>query len=34
MASGTLEGLDMWRLFQSDEFDPEEVHFSFELPKE
>jgi DNA-binding PadR family transcriptional regulator len=34
MAAGTLEGLDMWRLFQSDEFDPEEVHFSFELPKE
>jgi DNA-binding PadR family transcriptional regulator len=34
MASGTLEGLDLWRLFQSDEFDPEEVHFNFELPKE
>ncbi len=33
MQSGTLEGLDLWRLFQSDEFDPEEVHFSFELPK-
>ncbi len=34
MAAGTLEGLDLWRLFQSDEFDPEEVHFNFELPKE
>ena len=34
MQSGTLEGLDLWRLFQSDDFDPEEVHFSFELPKE
>ena len=34
MQSGTLEGLDLWRLFQSDEFDPEEVHFSFDLPKE
>ena len=34
MQSGTLEGLDLWRLFQSDEFDPEEVHFTFDLPKE
>ena len=34
MQSGTLEGLDLWRLFQSDDFDPEEVHFTFELPKE
>ena len=34
MAAGTLEGLDMWRMFQSDDFDPEEVHFTFELPKE
>src|SRR5580658_4585462 len=34
MQSGSLEGLDLWRLFQSDEFDPEEVHFSFELPNE
>jgi DNA-binding PadR family transcriptional regulator len=32
MEAGTLEGLDMWRLFQSDEFDPEEVHFTFEIP--
>jgi DNA-binding PadR family transcriptional regulator len=34
MADGTLEGLDMWRLFQTEDFDPEEVHFTFELPKE
>jgi DNA-binding PadR family transcriptional regulator len=34
MQQGTLEGLDLWRLFQSDEFDPEEVHFSFDLPKD
>jgi DNA-binding PadR family transcriptional regulator len=34
MQSGTLEGLDLWRLFQTDDFDPEEVHFTFELPKE
>jgi len=34
MQSGTLEGLDMWRMFQSDEFDPEEVNFTFDLPNE
>ena len=34
MQNGTLEGLDMWRLFQTEDFDPEEVHFVFELPKE
>jgi DNA-binding PadR family transcriptional regulator len=34
MADGTLEGLDMWRLFQTEDFDPEEVHFTFELPDE
>ncbi len=34
MATGTLEGLDMWRLFHTDGFDPEEVHFNFELPTE
>ena len=34
MQNGTLEGLDMWRLFQTEDFDPEEVHFTFELPKE
>jgi DNA-binding PadR family transcriptional regulator len=34
MESGTLEGLDMWRKFQSEDFEPEEVHFTFDLPKE
>jgi DNA-binding PadR family transcriptional regulator len=34
MQAGTLEGLDLWRMFQSENFDPEEVHFTFELPKE
>jgi DNA-binding PadR family transcriptional regulator len=34
MANGTLEGLELWRLFQTEDFNPEEVHFSFELPKE
>ena len=34
MQSGTLEGLDLWRLFQTEDFNPDEVHFTFELPKE
>jgi DNA-binding PadR family transcriptional regulator len=34
MENGTLEGLEMWRLFQTADFDPEEVHFTLELPKE
>jgi DNA-binding PadR family transcriptional regulator len=34
MADGTLEGLELWRLFQTEDFDPEEVHFTFDLPKE
>jgi DNA-binding PadR family transcriptional regulator len=34
MDAGTLEGLELWRLFQTEDFDPEEVHFSFDLPKE
>ncbi len=34
MASGSLEGLDLWRAFHRDDFDPEEVHFTFELPPE
>jgi DNA-binding PadR family transcriptional regulator len=34
MENGTLEGLDLWRRFQTEDFDPEEVHFTFELPKE
>ena len=34
MENGTLDGLELWRLFQTEDFDPEEVHFTFELPKE
>ena len=34
MASEALEGLEMWRLFHSEDFDPEEVHFTLELPPE
>jgi DNA-binding PadR family transcriptional regulator len=31
MDEGTLEGLDMWRVFHSEGFNPEEVHFEFHL---
>ena len=31
MDEGTLEGLDMWRVFHSEGFNPEEVHFEFNL---
>jgi DNA-binding PadR family transcriptional regulator len=34
MADGTLEGLELWRLFQTEDFNPEEVHFTLDLPKE
>jgi DNA-binding PadR family transcriptional regulator len=34
LASGTLDGLDLWRSFFREDFDPEEVHFSFEPPTE
>jgi DNA-binding PadR family transcriptional regulator len=34
MENGTLEGLELWRLFQTDDFNPEEVHFTFDLPEE
>ena len=34
MENGTLEGLELWRFFQSEDFNPEEVHFTFDLPKE
>ena len=30
MAAGTLEGLDMWRTFHTEGFNPEEVHFTFD----
>jgi DNA-binding PadR family transcriptional regulator len=34
MESGALQGLDMWRSFHSEDFDPEEVHFRFDPPDE
>jgi DNA-binding PadR family transcriptional regulator len=34
IASGRLEGLDMWRMFHTEDFNPEEVRFSFEPPNE
>ena len=34
MENGTLDGLELWRLFQTADFNPEEVHFTFDLPKE
>ncbi len=34
MSSGSLEGLELWREFHSGDFDPDAVHFTFELPDE
>jgi DNA-binding PadR family transcriptional regulator len=34
MSSETLEGLDMWRLFHTEGFNPEEVEFSFDITEE
>ena len=34
MENGTLDGLELWRLFQTEDFNPEEVHFTFDLPEE
>src|ERR1700677_3841754 len=34
MENGTLDGLELWRLFQTEDFNPEEVHFTFDLPQE
>ena len=34
LSTGTLDGLDMWRLFHTDGFDPREVQFHFDLPTE
>jgi DNA-binding PadR family transcriptional regulator len=31
---GTLDGLDMWRMFHTEGFDPREVEFDFDLPTE
>ena len=34
MGDGTLEGLDMWRLFHTEGFNSEEVEFTFDFPEE
>jgi DNA-binding PadR family transcriptional regulator len=34
LSAGTLDGLDMWRKFHTDGFDPEEVRFDFDFPTE
>ena len=34
MEAGTLEGLDMWRLFHTEGFDAQEVHFTFDTNPE
>ncbi|HUI02062.1 MAG TPA: PadR family transcriptional regulator [Acidimicrobiales bacterium] len=34
MATGALEGLEVWRLFHTEDFDPDQVHFTLELPPE
>ena len=34
MTSGKLEGLDMWRLFHTEDFNAEEVTFSFDTDPE
>ncbi|HVT42485.1 MAG TPA: hypothetical protein VHD39_05830, partial [Acidimicrobiales bacterium] len=30
--NGTLEGMDLWHKFQDPNFNPDDVHFSFEVP--
>jgi DNA-binding PadR family transcriptional regulator len=34
MSSGKLEGLEMWRMFHTEGFNPEEVAFTFDFPEE
>ncbi len=34
ISSGTLEGLDLWRLFHTEGFNSEEVHFTFDTNPE
>ncbi len=34
ISSGTLEGLDMWRIFHTEGFNSEEVHFTFDTEPE
>jgi DNA-binding PadR family transcriptional regulator len=34
MSSGTLEGLDLWQMFHTEDFKAEEVEFTFDFPEE
>jgi DNA-binding PadR family transcriptional regulator len=34
IVAGSLEGLDMWRIFHTDEFDPDKVEFTFAFPSD
>ncbi len=34
MSSGELQGMEMWRMFHTDAFNPDDVEFTFELPDE
>ena len=34
ISAGTLEGLDAWRMFHTEGFDPKEVHFTFDTNPE
>ncbi|HEY2429085.1 MAG TPA: helix-turn-helix transcriptional regulator, partial [Acidimicrobiales bacterium] len=34
IAEGTLEGMEMWRLFHTEGFNPDAVEFNFEFPAE
>ncbi len=34
MTSGSLEGLEMWKMFHTEGFNPEEVEFTFDFPEE
>ena len=34
ISSGTLDGLDAWRMFHTEGFDPKEVHFTFDTNPE
>jgi DNA-binding PadR family transcriptional regulator len=34
MTAGTLEGLDMWGMFHTEDFNSEEVEFTFDFPEE
>src|SRR5215469_2499563 len=34
MTNGTLEGIEMWGMFHTEGFNPEEVEFTFDFPEE